>query len=490
MPKPKVQIDLREMAYEVMLANGFKPDISSAAGAQLSAIENDGRLEAMPLVHDLRHLLWSSIDNADSKDLDQIEFVEISKDNPENIRLLVGIADVDFFVPKGSALDQHARTNCSSVYTGVKVFPMLPEALSNNTTSLLPNADRQAVVIELVIALNGETQDYKIYSALVRNRAKLVYDVVADWLTSAVPMKILDEVEGLADQLLLQEQLSLRLQGRNQRKGALAVQTLEARPVAIEGKVVALELTYTNAARDLIQSFMVAANSALAKAVKAQGFPTIQRIVKKPDRWNKLVSLAASYSFELPAEPDAPALARFIAERKQADPERFPDLSLAVVKLLGPGQYVVQVPGQPSEGHFGLAVHDYTHATAPNRRYADLATQRVTKALIQGKPCPYTMQELTVIAERCGEREDAERKVERVMRKAAAAQLLSSHIGEEYDAIVTGVAHKGTFVRLIDPPAEGRVVENEEGVDIGDKIRVRLTAAEPSLGFIDFARIL
>jgi VacB/RNase II family 3'-5' exoribonuclease len=490
MPKSKMPVDLRDMAYKVMITHGFKPDLSAEAQLELHAIENNGKLEVSDKVRDLRHVLWSSIDNSDSKDLDQIEYAERMNDGSEDIRLLVGIADVDCFVPKDSAIDQHARDNCSSVYTGVIVFPMLPELLSNDRTSLLQDVDRQAVIVDMVIGTGGETKTYDIYLALVRNQAKLVYDVVADWLDNGTHMPILDEVPGLAEQLHLQNELCRRIQGRNQQKGAISVQTLEARPVAVDGQVVALELTHQSVARDMIQSMMVSANSSLAKTVKAKNAPMIQRVVKKPVRWNRLIQLAATFGFELPAEPDAPSLAKFINERKAADPEHFVDLSLAVVKLLGPGQYVVQEPGQVSEGHFGLAVHDYTHATAPNRRFADLVTQRVTKALALGNPLPYTVEELKEIASRCEEREEAERKVERTMRKAAAATLLSSHIGEEYDAIVTGIASKGTFARLLEPPAEGRVVANEQGLDVGDKIRVRLTATEPALGFIDFVRII
>lgn len=486
---PMKTFDLAKMAYQVMLTDGFHPDVPQAASTQLSQMSNDGTPAMEPGMQDMRGLLWSSIDNTDSKDLDQIEFVERLGGPDDNIRLLVGIADVDSLVPSGTPLDSYAGSNCTSVYTGIRTFPMLPEHLSNELTSLMQDADRKAVVVEIVIGTHGETKSYNIHRALVRNKAKLAYNDVANWLDHGSRMPILDEVPGLEAQLQLQDELATRLQQRNERKGALGVQTIEANPVTANGVVLDLEITEHNRARDIIQNFMVTANSAIAKAVHASGFPMIQRIVKKPARWNRLIALAKEFNFELPAEPDALALSRFVSERKAKDPAHFPDLSLQVVKLLGPGEYVVQAPGQPSEGHFGLAVHDYTHATAPNRRYADLVTQRSIKALSRGESCPYTADELQLVAQKCQEREEAARHVERIMRKAAAALLLGRHIGEIYDAIVTGVNKNGTFVRLLKPPAEGRVVSHEEGLDVGDSVKVRLLSTEPQRGFIDFDRV-
>jgi VacB/RNase II family 3'-5' exoribonuclease len=481
-------LDLREMARRAMIENGFVPEMPPGVAHQLQTLESNppGDLNDES-IRDLRSLLWSSIDNSDSRDLDQIEFAERLPGG--DIRLMIGIADVDAFVPKGSAIDRHALENTTSIYTGVRTFPMLPEQLSNDTTSLLEDVDRLAVVIELVVDTEGEVRSNDVYRALVRNHAKLVYGPVGAWLEGGAPAPPkVSEVEGLSEQLRLQDEATERLRALRRRNGALNLETIEAKPVTVDGRVVDLVRTEHNRARDLIESFMVAANSEMAEFLEAEGWPSIRRVVRTPERWPRIVEIARSFGDNLPDEPDSRALAAFLTRRRADDPEHFPDLSLSIVKLMGPGEYAVERAGADGEGHFGLAVHDYTHSTAPNRRYADLITQRLLKAVVAHRVAPYTEAELRDIAERCTEREDAARKVERLMRKVAAAVLLGERIGETFDAIVTGVSAKGTFVRLISPPADGRVVRGEQGMDVGDKVRVLLLSTEPERGFIDFAR--
>lgn len=481
-------LDLRAMARRSMIENGFAPEMPPDAVLELRAIDDKQQTELNdPSIRDLRSALWSSIDNRESRDLDQVEYAEALPGN--EIRLLIGIADVDAFVPKGSAIDRHAAANTTSVYTGVETFPMLPEQLSNHTTSLLEDADLLVVVIELVLDTEGEVRSRDVYRAKVRNHAKLVYEEVGAWLEDKAPApKKVSETPGLADQLRLQNEATARLRALRQRSGALNLQTIEAKPVAVDGRVVDLVTSEHNRARDIIESFMVAANTEMAEFIESAGWPSIRRVVRTPERWPRIVEIAKAHGENLPREPDSRALAAFLARRRADDPLHFPDLSLSIVKLLGAGEYTVERPGTEGEGHFGLAVQDYTHSTAPNRRYADLITQRLLKAVVAHRPTPYTEAELRSIAERCTEREDAARKVERLMRKVAAAMLLSERIGEIFDAIVTGVSEKGTFVRLIKPPAEGRVVRGEQGMDVGDRVRVRLISTEPERGFIDFAR--
>jgi VacB/RNase II family 3'-5' exoribonuclease len=476
------------MARRVMIENGFEPDMPDGVMSELQGLESKRPRDWLDApVRDLRHLLWSSIDNSESRDLDQIEFAE--RLAGDRIRLMIAIADVDAFVPKGSAVDRRALDNTTSIYTGVRTFPMLPEQLSNDTTSLLEDEDRLAVVIDLVVDTEGEVTSNDVYRALVRNHAKLVYESVGAWLEGQAPAPPkVSEVDGLVEQLRLQDETTERLRALRRRSGALNLRTIEAKPVAVDGRIVDLVQAEHNRARDIIESFMVAANTEMAEFLEAEGWPSIRRVVRTPERWPRIAEIARGFGENLPEEPDSRALAAFLSRRRAADPDHFPDLSLSIVKLMGPGEYTVERAGTEGEGHFGLAVHDYTHSTAPNRRYADLVTQRLLKAVAAREAPPYTEAELREIAERCTEREDAARKVERQMRKAAAAVLLGERIGEVFDAIVTGVSAKGTFARLISPPADGRVVRGEEGMDVGDKVRVRLLSTEPERGFIDFAR--
>ncbi|HEY6187730.1 MAG TPA: RNB domain-containing ribonuclease [Pyrinomonadaceae bacterium] len=481
-------LDLRAMARRAMIENGFEPDMPPEVEHELQASgSEEPTAPDDPGVRDMRSVLWSSIDNHDSRDLDQVEFAERMPNG--DIRLMIGIADVDAFVHKGSAIDRHALHNTTSIYTGVRTFPMLPEQLSNHITSLLEDVERLSVVIELVVDAEGEVTSTEVYRARVRNHAKLVYERIGAWLEGHTPVPPeVSKVAGLEEQLRLQDEATERLRALRKRNGALNLQTIEAKAVAVDGRVVDLVASEHNRARDIIESFMVAANTEMAQFLEAEGLPSIRRVVRTPERWPRIVEIARGFGDNLPEEPDSRALAAFLTRRRAADPVHFPDLSLSIVKLMGPGEYVVEGAGAEGDGHFGLAVHDYTHSTAPNRRYPDLITQRLLKAVIARRPAPYTQAELREIAEHCTEREDAARKVERLMRKASAAVLLGERIGETFDAIVTGVSNKGTFVRLIAPPAEGRVMRGEEGMDVGDKVRVKLLSTEPERGFIDFAR--
>jgi exoribonuclease-2 len=462
----------------------FGPDVTAQAGSAKVPASTAG-------LRDLRDLLWSSIDNDESRDLDQVEVAEQLPNGA--IRILVGIADVDALVAKGSPADLHANENSTSVYTGVAVFPMLPEEFSTNLTSLNQDEDRAAIIIENVVEENGDVSHYDVYQGVVRNKAKLAYDSTGAWLENTSggtvqPPEKVAHTPDLAAQLRLQWEAASRLKKERQENGALELETIEATPVAKNGRVVDLALTHKTAARDLIEDFMIASNVAIAKWLEERGRSGIRRIVREPERWGRIVELASQYGETLPAEPDSLSLAQFLAKRRAADPLRFPDLSLSIVKLMGPGAYALDLPGKDPGGHFGLAAHDYSHATAPNRRYADLITQRLVKATLAGTPAPYSDDELGELAKHCTEREDAENKVERTMRKVGAALMLADRIGEKFDAIVTGQSSKGTYVRLLHPPAEGRVVHGEKGMDVGDRVKVKLVGTDAEKGWIDFGR--
>jgi exoribonuclease-2 len=480
--------DLALLARKAMLDAGFSPEFPEAVLQELPAIRQaSDRLGTDPPEADSRNLLWSSIDNPTSRDLDQIEFAERLPNG--DIRILLGIADVDALVAKGSATDLHAAQNGTSIYLGVITFPLFPPEISNDMTSLLQDQDRQAVIIDVTLDARGAVSAASVSKATVRNRAKLNYGSVGAWLenTGKAPEQV-ENTPGLADQLHLQFEAAKQFHEERIRAGALEFESIEPHPVMAGQNVSGLSLEKKNRARDLIENLMVATNSAIAVFLEARGFPAIQRVVRTPERWLRIVALAAEHGTQLPAAPDAVALAEFLARRRRDDPEHFADLSLAIVKLIGAAEYVVIAKGKATEGHFGLAVHDYTHATAPNRRYPDLVTQRLLKAAIKGAPPPYSIEELEEIVARCNDRANAARKIERLMRKIVAATFLSGRIGETFNAIVTGVSPKGTYVRVIDPPVEGRVVRGEAGMDVGEKVRVRLLGTIPERGFIDFAR--
>jgi exoribonuclease-2 len=488
-----LHFNLVAAAHAAMREHGFDPDFPHGTDAELTAILAHCTLpSAAPNFReefrDLRALLWSSIDNDTSRDLDQIEWAERLPDG--RIRILVGIADVDCRVTTGTIIDSHARSQTTSVYTGVKVFPMLPPELSEGVTSLNENEERVAVVVEFCVDEGGLVSGGKACRALVRNRAQLAYNSVGAWLEGrgAAPSKVTINSE-LAAQLKLQDEAAQRLVGSRYQHGALDLETVETRPVMEGADVVNLARLEKNRATSLIEEFMVAANGVMARTFDDAKVASIRRIVRTPKRWDRIVELAEGLGHTLPAEPDSKALNDFLLAQKQKDPDHFPDLSLAVVKLMGPGEYVLVQPDQPDPGHFGLAVQDYTHSTAPNRRFPDMVAQRVLKALLDKKPQPYPEDDLNAIAQRCTLMEDAARKVEREMQKRIAAVVLHPRIGQVFRGIVTGVNQYGTFIRTLDPHVEGMLVSGGKGLDVGDRLQARLISTDPARGFIDFAAV-
>jgi VacB/RNase II family 3'-5' exoribonuclease len=477
---------LLNIAERAMIDRGLLPDFSTQALAELNWIQSPARMNGKP-IRDLTELLWVSIDNDDSLDLDQLTVVEAMPGNA--LKVLVAVAEVDALVKDGSAIDEYARHNTTTVYTPAKIFPMLPEKLSTNLTSLSFNQNRLSIVVEMVIGENGSLQESDIYRALVRNHAKLTYHGVAAWLEGRGPVpESVAAVNGLAENLRLQDQAAQKLKNLRHVHGALSLETIEARPLFDGDEIQDLELEHKNRATEIIEDFMIAANGVTARYLSARKFASIRRVVRTPKRWGRMVEIAREHRFELPVSPDSAALEQFLTREKADDPLRFPDLSLAMIKLMGAGEYVAEPPDQSSAGHFGLAVRDYTHSTAPNRRYSDLITQRLLKAAIQGEPSPYSLVDLEAMAAHCTAMEDAANKVERQVIKSAAALLLEGRIGEQFDAIVTGASEKGTWVRLISLPIEGKLMHGFEGVDVGDRINVQLSSINVDRGFIDFEK--
>jgi exoribonuclease-2 len=473
---------LETIARRAMVDHGFEPDFPAAAVAQANAAvpRSGGRT-----VRDLRDLPWSSIDNDDSRDLDQIEVCVTSGGVT---RVLVGVADVDVAVPKGSPVDVHAERNTTSVYTPAVIFPMLPPELSTDRTSLNQDQDRQAVVVDLTVDAEGAVKAAEIYRALVRNKAQLAYNGVAAWLDGgSQPPDAIGRVSGLDAQVRLQDEIAARLQRERDECGALDFDRTELRAVVDENGVRELKTEAPNRAKRLIENFMVAANGAVARFLSAHGLPAIRRVVREPERWPRIVDLAAQHGGALPAEPDPVALQQFLRKARAAAPDTFPDLSLAVIKLLGRGEYVAAAPREASR-HFALAAQSYSHSTAPNRRFPDVLTQRLVKAALAGSEAPYTLAELAALAKHCTDQEDAANKIERLTKKAAAALWLGDRIGEVFDAIVTGAGPKGTWIRLAGTPIEGRLERGAEGLDVGDRLRARLLSTDPARGFIDFGR--
>ena len=471
-----------------MLAHGFHPDFEDAVRAQAEKLEKAPPVDPPAIQRkDLRNLFWSSIDNDTSRDLDQIEWAEKLPNGMT--RVLVGVADVDRDVPKGSPIDLHAAFETTTVYTGVQNFSMIPDELSTGLTSLNENEDRPAMVVEFVHDSEGNLQSGNAYPVVVRNHAQLAYNGVGAWLegTGPAPAKVAASPD-LQAQLKLQSESARQLAIARCKRGALNLESIEPSPVFTDGQVTGVEAVKKNRATELISDFMIAANQVIAQNLSGKKVSSIRRIVRTPERWDRIVALAAGLGEKLPADPSAIALDAFLRKRRDADPDRFPDLSLMVIKLMGPGEYVVERPGDPDPGHFGLAVHDYTHSTAPNRRYADLITQRLIKAAFTNQPPPYTDAELDKIARDCTTKEDAARKVERAMRKHIAAVAMAGRIGQTFDAIVTGASDKGTYVRTLSPPIEGRVIKGEQGLDVGDRVKVTLLNTDPQRGFIDFGR--
>ena len=469
-----------------MARYGLLPEFSPAALDQARtaqpAVAHD------PAVRDLRSLLWCSIDNDDSRDLDQLSAGEAVGGG--QTKVLVAIADVDALVPAGSASDEHARANTTSVYTPAEIFPMLPERFSTDLTSLNQDAERLSMVVEMIVNAEGEVVTAESYRALVLNKAKLAYNSVGAWLLNEGPLPPdAAAVAGLADALRLQDAAAQAMRQRRHAKGALTLDTLQSHAVFAGDDISDLQADSKNRAKEMIEDLMIAANAATAAMLEKKGFAWIRRVLGAPRRWDRIIALAASFGDRLPGVPDAAALDAFLQKRRQADPLRFPDVSLSVVKMLGSGEYAVEPPGTVPSGHFGLAVSGYTHSTAPNRRFPDLITQRLVKAAIAGDRPPYDRDRLIELAAHCTTQEDQAAKVERQVRKSAAALFLEGRIGERFHAIVTGASDKGTWVRTLGAPVEGRVVKGANGLDVGDRVDVRLLSTDVDQGFIDFARV-
>ena len=485
-PREQQRALLLRVARQEMLQRGLEPDFPAPALAEAERLAAPGApFEAG--VRDLRDLVWCSIDNDDSRDLDQLTVASALPGG--GVKVMVAVADVSILVASGSAVDAHAAANTTSIYTPPQNFPMLPERLSTDLTSLGPGEDRLAVVVETAVDGDGGIGASSVYRAVVRNQAKLAYSSVGAWLEGRGEMPAaVGAVPGLADCLRLQDQAAQRLKTYRHEHGALELETIEVRAQFDGDAVSGLVAEARNRAKEIIEDFMIAANGAIARFLDGRGFPVMRRVVRSPERWQRIVDIALAHGDRLPAEPDAKALHDFLVRRRAADPLRFPDLSLSVIKLLGRGEYVASFPGADVTGHFGLAVSDYTHSTAPNRRYPDLITQRLLKAALAGQPAPYGREQLETLASHCTRKEDDAQKVERLLRKAAAACLLDGQIGREFDGIVTGASPKGTWARIFDPPVEGRVTQGSQGLDVGDRVRVKLIHTDPERGFIDFAR--
>ena len=485
-PMNTPHFDLQEAARQAMLQRGFEPDFPAAVQQQVTQLQHQQPdLSVNGKARDLRHLMWSSIDNDTSRDLDQIEVVERLSNG--QARVLVGIADVDTYVPKGTPIDIYAAKETTTVYTGVRIFPMLPEQLSTDATSLLEGADKLAIVIEFVVDAAGCVLSSDLYRALVRNQAQLTYNAVGAWLenNTTAPPKVAASTE-LQAQLRLQDQIAQSLKSERFRHGALNIETIETRPVLLNEKIVDIVKQEKNRATDLIEDFMISANGVVAR--RLENVSSIRRIVKTPERWDRIVQLASEHGGHLPPDPDSKSLNDFLTAAREKDATTFPDLSMAVIKLMGPGEYVLERPRDPETGHFGLAVQDYTHSTAPNRRFADIVTQRILKAELAGEKNPYSDSELQSVAQNCTLKENDARKVERDMSKRIAAVAMSGRIGNSFDAVVSGVTSHGTFVRVASPHIEGMLAQGSQGLDVGDKLRVRLIRTDPQHGFIDFAR--
>jgi VacB/RNase II family 3'-5' exoribonuclease len=480
-------IDLQTTAKQIMIAHGFQPDFAPEVAAQLAQLRaHPPQMAVDKNVRDLRSLLWSSIDNDTSRDLDQIEVVERLPNG--DVKVMVGIADVDAFVPKQTPVDQHATRETTTVYAGVRNFPMLPEELSTGLTSLLENQDRLSVVCEFVVAASGGVSGGQLYRALVRNKAQLQYNSLGAWLEGKgpAPAKVATSSD-LQVQLKLQDEVAQQLKKQRFENGALSLQSDEVQPLILNDQVVDVVKQEKNRATELIEDFMIASNGVVARMLEKVS--SLRRIVRTPERWDRIVQLAAGKGTKLPADPDSKALNDFLVQQKAADPLHFGDLSLAVIKLIGPGEYVLERAGDTAPGHFGLAVRDYTHSTAPNRRFPDVVTQRLIKATLVGQGNPYTDDELTAIAANCTLKENAAKKVEREMGKRLAAIAMQHRIGDTFDAIVTGATPKGTFVLVQKPHIEGLLAQGQKGLDVGDKLRVKLIRTDVQHGFIDFARV-
>lgn len=481
--------DLTELAKQAMMARDLYVEFPSNVKQEVETIASQNpQLQGKDQIKDLRQFLWFSIDNDDSKDLDQLTYAEQLNDG--TFKIYVAIADVDLLVKKGSSTDRYAQHNTTSVYTPTRVFSMLPEKFSTDLTSLNENKDRQTIVVEVSVKESGEVIHFDIYPAYVCNHAKLAYNGVSAWLDDRGPAPLpITRVAGLAEQLKLQDRIAKQLKQFRHQSGSLTLETIESQAIIQDNQIVDIKVTNKNRARDLIEEFMIAANISTARFLKQRSLPSLRRVVRIPKRWDRIVEIAEQYGETLPEEPNSKALDFFLIKQRLSDPIKFPDLSLTIIKLLGNGEYIVEYANSDPVGHFSLALKDYTHATAPNRRYPDLIIQRILKASLNGEPAPYTPKELEVLAKHCTHKEDDAEKVTRQMKKSAAAILLASKIGQTFDGIVTGKNQKGTWIRIFNPPIEGKLVKESDTIDVGDQIRVRLINVDVKLGFIDFVPI-
>ena len=485
--KQYTRSDLSRIAVIVMKEKGLEPDFSKEIHDQLSEINSPG-IDDDPKIQDLTHLLWCSLDNDDSRDLDQLTTcTEISNGS---YKIFIAIADVDVLIKKNTPIDEHAQLNTASVYTSARIFPMLPEKLSTNLTSLNFNEPRLALVTEIVIGSTGDVQGSTIYRAKVLNKAKLAYDAVSDWIigNSPVPLAI-SSVPGMDLQITNQDQIAQKLRAKRHEAGSLQLEIFQPKAIFEGERIIGIAEQEHNRGRQLIEEFMIATNESTAHFLQKKGIPSLRRIVRSPDRWLRIVELAKQYGEALPNDPDSKALSEFLAKRHLADPLRFPDLSLIVVKLMGPGEYVLERPGADPIGHFGLAVQDYMHSTAPNRRYPDLITLRMLKHAIANQPSPYDNQELYSLAVHCTTQEDAIRKVERRVRKSEAALFLEPYIGKDFDGVITGITPNYGWVRIFNPPAEGMLLKLPRDAAIGNKLRVKLVSTDVELGHINFMKL-
>jgi len=487
MDKIANRITLQRIARKAMIARGLDPDFPESVLAELKELANQP-INKTEVTRDMRDKIWCSVDNDDSLDLDQLSYAEQLPDN--KVRVFVAIADVNAMVHSQSNIDIHASHNTTSVYTVAEIFPMLPEKLSTDLTSLRYNADRYAFVIEMVVGDDGAVEQSDVYTAIVKNYAKLAYNSLGFWLegTGPIPSEI-NNVEGLAENIKLQDRSAQKMKELRYKHGALNLETIEARPVFDGDTLSEMRVEQKNRAKDLIEDFMIASNGSTARFLTGKNFPSIRRVVRVPKQWERIVELASEHGFSLPEIADSKSLSEYLNFFKQKDPDHFTDMSLSVLKLLGSGEYILEKPGDTEEGHFGLAVKDYTHSTAPNRRYPDLVTQRLLKAAISGKPVPYSMEQLEQIAKNCTVKEDDVKKVERQVEKSANAILMQSRIGEVFNAIVSGASPKGTWIRLLNPHVEGKLVKGFNGLKVGQKLKARLTEINVEEGFIDFEHV-
>lgn len=488
MKDPIQSIDLTQLAKQAMVQYDLIPEFPPSVIDEVNQIQAPASISSSS--KDLRDKLFFSIDNDDSRDLDQLTYAEQLPNG--SFKIYVAIADVDSLVKKGSPIDHYAQNNTVSVYTPSKIFPMLPEKLSTNLTSLNEDEDRLAIVVEVEVTAEGIVgANNQLYSALVHNYAKLAYNGVAAWLDEKgpAPSSRFSNVKGLIDQIHLQDKITTLLKENRTKEGSLTFETIEALPIMKDQEVVEIKVSESNRAKNIIEEFMIAANAATSQFLKNNRTPSLRRVVRTPKRWDRIVAIAAERGEKLPDQPDSKALNEFLIKQRSIDPVRFPDLSLIIIKLLGRGEYIVEHLGEQPVGHFNLAIKDYTHSTAPNRRFPDLITQRLIKTILIHASPAYTIQELEYLARQCTDKETMADKVERKMRKSATILLLSTKMGQTFQGIVTGAGSSGTWVRIFNPPTEGKLVQGYERVDVGDQIQVKLVHLDITQGFIDFVKI-